>query len=272
MPRVAAHPDEYQQLRQRTMRGARFTEGTHRDGGVLPWHTHDAPTLCLVLQGRFAEYSSGHVADCRGTSLKFMPAGERHWNRFHQGDVRGFMGEFESARFALDPQVNSALERQAQFMAGPEVDLARRLYAEFRRDDFATPVAMEGLLLELLAQLARRAEKIRPGDRPAWAMRAMELVRAHAAFPLSVSTIAESVGVNPATLARGFRASFGCSISDMQRQARLELAVADLSDPEHSLAEVALRAGFYDQSHFTNLFRRAYGTTPARYRRELLSA
>jgi AraC family transcriptional regulator len=31
---------------------------------------------------------------------------------------------------------------------------------------------------------------------------------------------------------------------------------------------IALRAGFSDQSHFTRLFKRYVGTTPARYRAE----
>ncbi len=42
--------------------------------------------------------------------------------------------------------------------------------------------------------------------------------------------------------------------------------MVELLEARHSLAEIAQRAGFYDQSHFTNAFQRAYGTTPARYR------
>lgn len=271
MAREAPHPDEYQALRRRTVRGARFTEGTHRAGGVIPWHTHEDATMCLVLHGRFAEYSSGHVADCHPSSLKFMPAGERHWNRFHVGDVHGFMAELDSTPFSSDPPLLAALSRQVQFVTGPEVTLARRLYGEFQKNDSAAPLAMEGLLLELLAQLARTSERLRPGDCPPWARRAREIVREYVATPLSVAAIADEVGVHPATLARGFRRAFGCSIGDMQRQLRLELALTDLADSARPLAQVAQRAGFYDQSHFTNLFRRAYGTTPARYRREFAS-
>lgn len=271
MARETEHPDQYQPLRRREVRGARFTEGTHRSGGVIPWHTHDDATMCLVLQGRFSEYSTGHVADCHPSSLKFMPAGERHWNRFHVGDVRGFMAEISLTPFSGDPRVLAALDRQAQFVSGREVALAHRLYREFQKDDSAAPLATEGLLLELLAQLARSGERIQAGDSPAWARRAREIIHEHAAAPLSVAAIAEEVGVHPATLARGFRRVFGCSIGDMQRRLRLELALVDLGDPRQPLAQVALRAGFYDQSHFTNLFRRSYGTTPARYRRERMS-
>ncbi len=267
-----SHPDQYQPLRRRTVPGASFVEGTHRAGGVIPWHTHENPTMCLVLRGRFSEYSAGHVADCHPFSVKLMPAGERHWNHFGGTDVHGFMGELESARLGADPHISRALSRQAQFLTGPEVVIARRLHLEFQRSDSAAPLAMEGLLLELVAQLARRDDSADHGDCPTWARRARELIHEHVAPPLSVGAIADEVGVHPATLARGFRRAFGCSISDMQRRLRLERALSELADSAEPLAQVAQRAGFYDQSHFTNHFRRAYGITPARYRRELARA
>ena len=269
MPRPTLSSDNYRPLRQRHVRGARFAEGIHRAGGTLPWHVHDEPTMCFVLRGRFAEYSAGHVADCHPSSLKFTPAGERHWNSFHVSDVHGFMGTLDAAQLDGDPAIRGVLGRQSQFTTGPEVALAQRLYHEFQHDDGAAPLAIEGLLLELLAQLIRNGERLRPGDVPAWAREARELIHAHPVEPLSVAAIADAVGVHPATLARGFRRAFGCTIGEMQRRLRLERTLPDLRDTARPIAEVAHRAGFYDQSHFTNLFRRVYGTTPARYRREL---
>ncbi len=40
-----------------------------------------------------------------------------------------------------------------------------------------------------------------------------------------------------------------------------------LEDPARSLAAVAIASGFRDQSHLTGHFRRAFGTTPAAFRR-----
>jgi AraC family transcriptional regulator len=47
---------------------------------------------------------------------------------------------------------------------------------------------------------------------------------------------------------------------------RIEWATARLRDSRSSLSEIALSAGFADQSHFTRVFRRATGLTPARFR------
>jgi AraC family transcriptional regulator len=52
------------------------------------------------------------------------------------------------------------------------------------------------------------------------------------------------------------------------RRLRVELAGRWLTDTDLPLAEIALAAGFCDQSHFSNLFRRIIGVTPSHYRRQ----
>lgn len=49
-------------------------------------------------------------------------------------------------------------------------------------------------------------------------------------------------------------------------QCRVELAQHLLQDRQRSIAEIALAAGFGNQSHMTTVFRRLLQTTPQRYR------
>jgi AraC family transcriptional regulator len=72
--------------------------------------------------------------------------------------------------------------------------------------------------------------------------------------------------VHPIHLARTFRARYGISVGEYGRRVRIEWAAAEIARGESSLAAVATEAGFADQSHFTRLFRRYVGTTPARFR------
>jgi AraC-like DNA-binding protein len=46
----------------------------------------------------------------------------------------------------------------------------------------------------------------------------------------------------------------------------VEQAARELAETDEPLSEIALRAGFYDQSHFSNVFRRVLGVSPAAYR------
>jgi len=101
---------------------------------------------------------------------------------------------------------------------------------------------------------------------PTWLVSAEEIVRERYVAPPSAGEIAGLVGVHPATLARAWRERFGCSIGDRIRVLRVEHAARLLAASTEPLAQIAVAAGFYDQSHLTNLFRQHFGVTPARYR------
>jgi AraC family transcriptional regulator len=91
----------------------------------------------------------------------------------------------------------------------------------------------------------------------------------HASVPDAVVTlagVAEAVGVHPSHLARSFRCAYGKTVGEYARALRLDWATAQLALEDATLAEIAVRAGFADQSHFTRAFRRQTGVTPGRYR------
>ena len=73
-------------------------------------------------------------------------------------------------------------------------------------------------------------------------------------------------GLTRYDLARQFRAAIGTSPYRYSLMRRLDRARAQLRQA-HSLADLALGAGFADQAHFSRMFKAAFGISPARYRR-----
>ncbi|MDZ4673125.1 MAG: helix-turn-helix transcriptional regulator, partial [Gemmatimonadota bacterium] len=146
--------------------------------------------------------------------------------------------------------------------------LARRLAAELTTPDAAGPVAVEGLALELVAELARGRVMAATRHPPKWLLEAEELVRAQFRTPTSVGAIARTIRIDPATLARAYRRQYRCTVGERIRMLRVDHAARELLETDDPLSTIALAAGFYDQSHFTNVFRRQLGITPAAYREE----
>jgi AraC family transcriptional regulator len=68
---------------------------------------------------------------------------------------------------------------------------------------------------------------------------------------------------------RVFKQSMGVPPHQYVLRKRVGRAQALLGSPALSIAEVALRAGFADQSHFSTMFRRLTGLTPQHYRHAL---
>jgi AraC family transcriptional regulator len=145
--------------------------------------------------------------------------------------------------------------------------LAVRIARELEAPDGASPLTVEGLVLELFALLARRVSGDADADRsPRWLERARECVHDRFASGFSVADVAAEVRVHPAHLAREFRRHFGVPIGAYARRLRLDSAAARLATTDDPLAEIAYASGFANQSHFTRAFKHHTGLTPARYR------
>jgi AraC family transcriptional regulator len=252
-------------LRSVTTAGFVLTEGIHADGTRLPWHHHEGPTLCFVLRGVFTETSGGERLTCTADTLKVMPAGERHCDDFDRGDTRGLLVETAPERAQAIRSHAAVLDERVAFHGGLPAALARRVYQEFRQADDAAPLAIEGLLLAV----SRHHGNSLAGPAAPWLGETRDRLHADLAARPSLADLAAAVGVHPVTLARAFRRTFGCTVGEYLRRLRIERAAEQLATGTQPLAEIALAAGFADQSHFSNVFRRRVGVSPSAYRREV---
>jgi AraC family transcriptional regulator len=133
--------------------------------------------------------------------------------------------------------------------------------------DEISPLAIEALALELLAEGARLAPNVVTTAPPPWLQQIDDLLRSEFIEPLTLDRIAGSVGVHPSHLARVFRRAHGCTVGDYLRNLRIEFACDRLRTTDASLVEIALAAGFSDQSHFSKTFKRQTGMSPAIFKK-----
>ena len=155
----------------------------------------------------------------------------------------------------------------------PEVSavLARGLVREWAFRDDLTPTAIEALLVWLLDGLDRpRSDRV--GDPPPWLERVEELVRARAIQGVTLRDLADEAGVHPVSVIRGFKRHRGCTPVELARALRLAGAARALVDGDEPLSSVAVRFGFYDQSHLTNELGRRMRITPGRLRAARLAS
>ena len=86
----------------------------------------------------------------------------------------------------------------------------------------------------------------------------------HLFEPVTMAAAAETLGVGPTHLARGFKATFGIAPHAYVVTRRLEVA-RDRILAGQPLADVASEVGFFDQAHLTRRFKRFLGVTPGRF-------
>jgi AraC family transcriptional regulator len=153
-------------------------------------------------------------------------------------------------------------------VGGPAINWASRVGAELREPDAVSRLAIDGALLLLITEISRLPE---PGERrrPRWLSVVEDAIESSPAEPPSVSDLAALAGVHASHLLRTFRRHHGMTVANYARRRRIERARAEMATSTRPLAMIALDAGFSDQSHFTRVFRAAFGETPGQYARSL---
>lgn len=152
--------------------------------------------------------------------------------------------------------------------------LARATEAVFAALDAQSDVlARDDALYGLVATLAEVCQAWPSRGRVdfAAALRAREYLEDHLDQAVTLDDLARCAGRDRWSLTRDFRAYFGTSphrYLTLRRldQVRLQVRLG------RGLAEAAVAAGFYDQSHMTKHFRQAFGVAPARWFRGLAGA
>lgn len=234
-------------------------------GEYLSRHSHDRACVATMLEGSFELEIGGRRHHCPPTAVFTEPLSQPHANRMGSAGAHVLVVQPDPARVELLDPFAGLLDRPSHLHHGGIAARAARLTAELNRPDDLTPLAAESAVWEILVTLMRSDRDRRAP--PRWLLQAQELVHSRFREPLRAVEVADEVGVHPAHLARGFRWHFRVSLGSYVRRLRLDWAAAQLAESETTLAEVALSAGFADQSHFTRAFKRYTGLTPNEYRR-----
>ena len=253
------------ELNRLKLSGLTLTETLFAPGSRTPPHTHDTASICLTLTGHGFEIIDGRRVVLQPGSVIMRAPQIIHSDEYGAIPLRGLMIELDRKWLETCRHFLSVFESYRHFPSGAVPALALRIYHESRIKDTVAPIILEGLMLEMLGHASRSLIKtpLRP---PGWLVQARDLLHGRFNDSLNLVEIANVVGVHPTHLARTFKKHYRTTVGEYLRGLRLDWATRRLSETEDSIAEIAAAAGFYDQSHFSHLFKQHTGLTPAEFR------
>ena len=195
----------------------------------------------------------------------FHPPHESH-SVDYESSVRILSVSFSFEKLARMREETNVLDSPMSCRTETAVWLGRRLGQELRHMDAASVLAIEGLVLEMLAEASRSKINIEK-DIPRWLKEAKDFLRENFAESFSLGAAAKIADVHPSHLSRVFREKFGCTVGEYVRRLRVEFACRQILTTEIPLSEIASNAGFSDQSHFNKIFKNLFNLTPNEYRK-----
>lgn len=239
---------------------------TEYHGGLsLPHHRHEHAKMSTALRGGYTEtFARAGRFECDARTLLMKPPDISHSDSYLGPDTLCLTVDIEPEALELVRTISPLFRspREARFRS----PLITRIMSELEKPDSVSSFMLEALAMELIAQVTRR-DGTRVEASTAF-RRACEFLDAHLGSSIRFADVAAAAGIPPALLARLFETHAGCSPGLWLRRRRIDASKEALRT-QATIAEIALAFGFYDQSHFNNAFRRATGTTPAQFRREL---
>jgi AraC family transcriptional regulator len=245
----------------RELDGASAVRVLHPEGQAIEPHRHDLPFLMLPTLGGCRESFDGGEADVGGPAAVLHPPGSIHADRIHETGLETFTIEFDPAwvrRYGF----HQRLERSRYFSGGAVIAAAGAL-----RKVWSTPEEGETALGQALALFLGQAMGDTGQDpAPPWLDDAASVIGSEERP--TTAALARRLDLHPAWLARAYRAAMGEGIGETLRRRRVERASRLLRRTGAGLAEVAVDAGFCDQSHMNRAFRQLLGRTPRQVREE----
>lgn len=261
-----------------------------------PLHRHNYFELIYVLSGRGIHIiNENQFAYARGDLFLLSPADSHTFEAHEQSTfciidfTSAFFGHHTSTN--KDKPVSGYFFKQLEYIfqnaawlkgyiSLNETDktfagiLVQRLISEWDKEVFLKEIILQNLVFLLLNIIARYASitisgtlKVKPGNK-AYEMIAYLQHHIYNNELLTLENLASQFNLSKDYAGAYFKKHTGKSIKRLILAYKLELVKTRLLYSDLSIAQIAIELNFTDESHLNKTFKKAFGETAAKYRKE----
>ena len=255
----------------------------------VPWHWHEEMEIVVLLSGTVTVRIANHVFTLQGGEGYFANSGV-----LHAADLLSDTGHQHCLIFspalvspARDLIFNTYVKPIWKNPAlpcihlKPDIPWQKDILAAgeqafeagaWEQTDF--PMIVRDQVTRIFSVLVKNQESLSQGlsftdrdrENELRIKKTLTFIETHYAEKITIEDIAGSADISVSTCLRLCRQVLGTTPVSYLASYRLQQAESLLKTSEASVGTIAEACGFPDAGYFIKCFRRAYGTTPARYR------
>lgn len=258
------------QVTRKTIGDLMLTEARYPSGTELSPHRHDPAAIISIIDGDYNETFQGRSFSLKRGDELFRPANAKHSNSIGKRGAAVFLVQFTPTWLEKLREYGPLYEKPVMPQPASTDRLVASIYRRWQLEDRSTELMIQGLAMELSAQLIQSTRTVYNHYPPSWLRRIREYVYERPTEELPLLTLALHAQVHPVHLCREFHRHYGQTLGEFIRIRRVEVAAQQIArGGDQNLTEIAINSGFASHAHFTSVFRKLMGVTPSQYRRSL---
>lgn len=237
------------------------------------WHSHFL--FNLVTDGRGEQEINGELHPLQERSVIILSPMDFHRNVLEEGKSMSICAIKFSDKVFYDtmgslcslsdfPIVSSISEEDfpaAKF-------LFELLLKEQEKSVMGSDIFAKSLIQQLVILALRGVGGRRWNDRSEIIQQALTYIHYHFRENIRVSDVAEHIGYSANYFSAEFKKKLGVSFQVYLQELRLDFAKKLLQLSNRSVTEVCFLCGFNTPSHFSQVFKKRFGSSPERYKEE----
>lgn len=252
---------------QRLVRNQQFcrlalSDVYYAPGLNLTPHAHERGKICVVVQGDYRERIGWQTIQYRPFHCVYHPP------RFDHSDGVG-EGGMHLLSLAFDGDLFDGMDSRTLELAPVRELTGRsqvwRILRLFTASSSLLPIEVEAAAIDIITDIVSIRSEVPQCHRSLIAAR--DFVIANYRSNLTLAEVARAVDLHPVYLGQLFTRKARQTLGDFVNDLRVRAAAEALCCESSSLAEIAVANGFYDQSHFSRVFRHKVGMPPGAFRR-----
>lgn len=144
-----------------------------------------------------------------------------------------------------------------------------QLLVDVDLSDILENSTIEDFLIEYIQELLNEKSNTNFGENQKVVDRLKKYIREHYGEDITLQELSKIVYLHPVTVSRIFKATTGSTISNFVKKIRLEAAADLLGHSNLLVSDIGNLVGYHKTQYFIKLFKKKYGITPQKYRREI---